>query len=545
MSGKANILPELTRALGARGFTYAGRTSEGLPRFKGRLTAANADHAARVAVDLTGQELPRVHVDLPPGAPAVIAHVGANGFVCYAAKGSLVLDIFDIPGQTLACLDRAATVLDLALRGEMQQDLEDEFFAFWGGELCFLDVGGEDKSPLSVLHFEEAGLAFLTNRPERTQKKLRAMQLTGGTETSVVAGFLVNTTAKPKPSQGMWPPGTVADLLRWQELLDPHARREMERQLLRACVRRKLMALCVVKSPVMQYAFWVSLATGQKQSPAKALATARPRLLAAKVYPMSAVRIDDEYVSRRNAPGRPTLAGKRVALVGCGTIGGFLAELLVKAGAGLDGGELLLIDSDILMPQNVGRHRLGLNYALKNKAAALKTELSAGAPTANLRDLPVKVQEAELGALDLLIDATGEEALSALLTRQFTDSGVFVPTLTTWVEGPGVAVRGLLRDAERQGCTRCMSEAHGQPLFPVVDGAMPDDLAGHGCESLYVPFPATVSVQAACLAADMISDWLGHATAPRLRTTVTRRGFTKATQDTDVPRRATCPACSS
>ena len=540
----ASVLQELSHALGARGFAYAGMTPDGWPRFHGRLTAAGAAHAARVSVDLTGQELPRVYVDLPAGAPPVMAHVGANGFVCYAVKGSLVLDIFDIPGQTLACLDRAAVVLDLALRGEMQQDLEDEFFAFWGGELCFLDVGPTDKSPLTVLHFEGAGLAFVTNNQERTQRKLKAMQLHGATEASVVAGIKVVSTAKPKPTQGVWPPRTVNELLRWQELLDPKARRDMEQQLLRACARRKRMALCVVKTPRTQYAFWVPLTKDQKQSPAQALATARPWLLAAKVYPMTTVRIDDDYVSQRNTPGKTTLAGKRIALIGCGTIGGYLAELLVKAGAGLDGGELLLVDHDILMPQNVGRHSLGLHYALKNKATSLKTELALGAPTANLRDLPVKVQEAELGTLDLLIDATGEEGLSSQLTRRLSDSGKFVPSLTTWVEGPGVAVRALLRDSQDQGCIRCMCKAHGEQLFPVVQGAMPDELAGHGCESLYVPFPATVSIHAACLAADMVSDWLAGTPAPRLRTALTRRGFIKATEDTDVPRRENCPACS-
>lgn len=541
----ASMLQELSHALSARGFAFVDMTAHGWPRFRGRLAGAGADHAARVEVDLTGQELPRVYVHLPVDAPPVMAHVGANGFVCYAAKGTLVLDIFDIPGQTLACVDRAAVVLDLALRGEMQQDLEDEFFAFWGGELCFLDVDAQDKSPLTVLHFEDAGLAFVTNKPERTQRKLEAMQLYGATEASVVAGINVVSTAKPKPAQGVWPPRTVAELLRWQELLDSKARRDMEQQLLRACARRKRMALCVVKTPRMQYAFWVPLTKDQKQSPAQALASAKPRLLAAKVFPMTAVRIDDEYVSQRNTPGRLTLAGKRIALIGCGTIGGFLAELLVKAGAGLDGGELLLVDHDILMPQNVGRHRLGLNYALKNKATALRTELSVGAPTANLRDLPVKVQEAELGTLDLLIDATGEEGLSSQLTRRFGNAGNFIPTITTWVEGPGVAVRALLRDSEEHGCTRCMSKAHGEQLFPVLEGAMPDELAGHGCESLYVPFPVTVSIQAACLAADLASDWLAGDPAPRLRSVLTRRGFTKVTGDTDIPRREKCPACSS
>lgn len=544
MSGSTNGLPELERALRTRGFAYLGRSTEGWPRFEGSITAAGAAHQARVSVDLTGQQLPRVHVDVPTNAPALMPHIGSSGFVCYASKGTLVLDIFDIPGQTLACLDRATTVLDLALKGQMQQDLEDEFFSFWHGDICLLDVDARGKEPVRVLHFEDKGFAFVTNNPDRTHKKLQSMGLSGATEMDFVEGFQVTTSAKPRPTQGNWPPPTVADLLRWQALLDPKARREIEQQLLSAYVRGKHLALCVVKSPLMHYAFWVPLRAHLEKSPAKALSNARPRVYAAKVYPMSASRIDDNYVTSRNTPGRQTLADKRVALVGCGTIGGFLGELLVKAGAGLDGGELLLVDPDSLFPQNIGRHRLGLNQALENKATGLKAELARGAPTANIRAFPVKVQEVELDGIDLLIDATGEEALSTQLTRTFANAGTFVPTLTVWVEGPGIAVRALLRDSVVQGCTRCMNAEHGHHLFPVIKGAMPDELAGHGCESLYVPFPVTVSVRAACLAVDMVSDWLNGVLAPRLQTDIVRRGFNKASEDVDVPRQENCPACS-
>lgn len=545
MSSTTTGLPELERALRTRGFTYAGRNSEGWPRFTGSLMAAGATHEARVYVDLTGQQLPRVYVNIPANAPAVMPHISSSGSVCYATKGTLVLDIFDIAGQTLACLDRAANVLDLALQGKMQQDLEDEFFACWHGDLCLLDVDSKGKEPLSVLHFEHKGFAFITDNSERTQKKLGAMGLSGATKMEFVEGIQVTTTAKPRPTQGVWPPPNVVDLLRWQNILDPKARREIERRLLSASARRKHIAVCVIKSPLAQYAFWVPLRPSRDESPAQALKNARRRLYAAKVHPMSDCRIDDNYVTSRNTPNRKTLAGKRVALVGCGTIGGFLGELLVKAGAGLDNGELQLIDPDSLFPQNVGRHRLGLNQALENKAVALKAELTRGAPTANIKAFPVKVQEVQLDGVDLLIDATGEETLSSQLTRSLADAGKFIPTLTVWVEGPGVAVRALLRDAMEQGCTRCMSARHGEQLFPVIDGAMPDELAGHGCESLYVPFPATVSVRAACLAADMVSDWLNGVVAPRLQTDIVRKDFNKAIEDTDVPRRDNCPACSS
>lgn len=90
-------------------------------------------------------------MDVPEDAPKVLAHIGAQGSVCYALKGSLVLDIFDVAGQALACLDRAAEVLDLSLRGAMKQDLEDEFFVYWHGEFCLLDIERGGPVDLSVL----------------------------------------------------------------------------------------------------------------------------------------------------------------------------------------------------------------------------------------------------------------------------------------------------------------------------------------------------------------------------------------------------------
>lgn len=540
-------LAALSRAMKARGFEYSGREPDNWLSFRGTVTAAGATHPAKVAVDPVGLELPQIRVDLPRGSPEVLAHIGVGGHVCYAAKGSLVLDIFDVAGQTLACIERAEQVLDHSLRGEMNNDLEDEFFAFWRGDLCFLDIYPGDLGALEVLlagrDGRDSGLAFVSSEANRTRLKLKAMSLQENEHLSAAA-FRVGTVAKPKPLQGVWPPPTVAALLQWQGLLDPAARRNIERRLLVACAAGKAAALCVVDSPLTQYAFWVAFEAGPGKGQ-RSTAEARVRLYASKVHPMIAIRMDDRYITQRNTPGRPSLAGKKIALVGCGTVGGFLAELLVKSGAGLDGGELLLVDPDILLPQNIGRHRLGLNRALQNKATGLKLELTAGAPTASIRDLPVKAEAADLSRVDIIINATGEEALGHLLTRKAASTDAFIATLSVWVDGPGVAVRALLRDSPKGGCTRCLADSERKPLFPVVNEPMPQELAGQGCESLYVPFPASVSVHAACLAAEMVSDWVTGSPAPHLRTRIIRAGFSQATPDCDVEPQTSCPACRS
>lgn len=64
-----------------------------------------------------------------------------------------------------------------------------------------------------------------------------------------------------------------------------------------------------------------------------------------------------------------------------------------------------------------------------------------------------------------------------------------------------------MRADVEDACTRCMTAPDGTRLYPATVEELPVEFAGHGCESLFVPFPATASVRAACLAAEMASDW--------------------------------------
>jgi hypothetical protein len=208
----------------------------------------------------------------------------------------------------------------------------------------------------------------------------------------------------------------------------------------------------------------------------------------------------------------------------------------------MGGGKLTLVDFELLMPQNVGRHRLGLPYSLKNKAWGVSMMLQIDAPGIEVRTLEVDVRNAHLGDIDLLIDATGEEALGHWLAANYVSS---TPILSVWIEGPGTAVRALLKKPGDGACYRCLSTYSRAGQFPTVQGEVPHVMAGHGCEGLYVPFPATVSIQAAALGAEMVLAWANGKTNPSLRTKITDSGFTLATADCDPPRIEACPACTS
>lgn len=526
-------------ALGARRFHYEGRASDGWLRLRGDLrTATSGNHPCEFRLDPQLIELPRIRLlTVPASLPDVVPHLVGDGQLCYIAKGTIVLDVFDGPGQVLACLAEAERVLDDVLKGNLRDDLEEEFYAYWGNSFCFVDVEGDRPGAEQslVMDLDHDLLVVVTDDETRTRQKLTALNLTPSELR--IPTYRVQTTAKPRPHIRAWPPKTVADILDWQESLDPACRKRIERKLKEGITSPHKVALFLVQSPLMTYAFTVFYDRGERRHGMRW--TPRKPLGALAVTSMSVVRIDDAYLASRSTPGRKTLAGKHIALIGCGTIGGYLAEMLVKAGAGTMGGQLTLVDPDSLAPGNIGRHRLGFPSVFKNKATELAAELCRLAPTADLRALPVRVQEAQLGPIDLLLDATGEESLGHWLVLKYTS----LPMLTAWVEGPGIAVRALLRASPSGACYRCLWQASRAGLYPAIAGGTPTVHAGQGCEGLYLPFAATVSVQGASLAADMALDWANGIVAPALRTRLTDAAQALATPDCNPARVDSCPAC--
>jgi len=117
--------------------------------------------------------------------------------------------------------------------------------------------------------------------------------------------------------------------------------------------------------------------------------------------------------------------------------------------------------------------------------------------------------------------------------------------LNVWIEGPGVAVRALIRRNAQEACIQCLTQLVRQGEYASTVEEMPKVYAGQGCESEYVPFPASVSMQAACLASEMVMAWAAGKESPALRTHVVDRAFTKSAQDCTPPKLPDCPACST
>lgn len=482
---------------------------------------------------------------LPEQLLPIAPHIGPNGFLCYIAEDTVVFDMYKPISQTIVALERAAVVLDQIMANKRVDDLEEEFFAFWPGNYCYTDIEKPESGEITLFYLGENQGFVLTDDLSRTESKfahklVRDEALIGG-------AVKITTKVSPRPLIDYWPPKTLDELLSWQSKLDPPCRRKILNRIIKAYRSGYEGLIVLIDAPTMQYGFFVTNLQKHKRT---SKLDQRIPIFKAPIELIQLVRMDDRYIVERNIPGQTTLSGKRIAVIGCGTIGGYLTDLLVKAGAGTSGGELQLIDNQKLAPGNIGRHRLGTNSLEVSKSQGLASELSIGMPSANIRYISEDAFSVNLAGFDLIIDATGEQGLGNWLAgqqvnRHLSKGGDLTPVLHVWIEGSGQAVRTLLKKHKNEGCYRCLCDYEAEHHFLSVVGGAHPVLAGGGCEGQYVAYPASVSVQAAALGLDTALAWVGDEEWPSLSTRVISRQHIPTTGDVTILPRQGCPACCS
>lgn len=219
-------------------------------------------------------------------------------------------------------------------------------------------------------------------------------------------------------------------------------------------------------------------------------------------------RADHSWVHGRGRDlNQERLRSARVAIVGCGSLGGPVARLLAQAGIG----KLTLVDHDALAWANLSRHVLGAWAVGKKKAAALSVELEAAYP--HLEDVSVHFAKlnaraedliAELGRCELIVDATGSWAASNLLNDLQRTTPGFPPVVYTWMEERAAAAHAVV--LRRDGpCLRCGFSASGKSAMPVTDwdGAPPNGQTPQ-CGGAFTPYGACELAWAHALVLDTV-----------------------------------------
>lgn len=189
---------------------------------------------------------------------------------------------------------------------------------------------------------------------------------------------------------------------------------------------------------------------------------------ALSVEPISTVRKDYFYLSDQigNDIG---LRGKKILLVGGGSLGSYVAFELVKNGVS----SLIIYDGDNLTDANIMRWAYAGFGKKTNKATLISFLLEILHPEINVTAIPKDIDEKalveEAKQVDMIVFTIGSSDSQLKFNHILRKIGCSIPVIYVWIEAGGKFSHILTVEYEKEGCYQC--------LFTTEDGRMTNNRA--------------------------------------------------------------------
>ncbi|EIJ34968.1 ThiF family adenylyltransferase [Thiothrix nivea] len=221
-------------------------------------------------------------------------------------------------------------------------------------------------------------------------------------------------------------------------------------------------------------------------------------------------RVDGAWIHGRDQDDDfPKTHNKKIAVVGCGSLGSMLVRLLAQSGIG----NFILIDEDYLKSANISRHALGMRYIGKNKSLATAKMLQEDFPhiknvkfyQKRFENLSFKELET-IEDVDLIISAGIDFDGDANIDAWRRNLSMPPAHLCTWVEAFAIVGHAILlygKDSLLSGF-----DEFEKPAFRVSDWPEGSNqlIVEAGCGNLFQPHGFVDLQPTIMLAAKLVLD---------------------------------------
>lgn len=537
---------EIKTTLEKKGFKCIGL---GPFRFEGKIAVGHERAKIRLTIsDLSFVDLPKVEfVDRNALSLCVIAHLESGTGLCYADRTLLRLDRFDPGGAILRVLEEAMNTINKSLAGNADEEIALEYPLYWKGQTVQILIDDPQFS----------GDAKVAIKDELNTKQLLLI----GNNQNVPKGYeecfrahIIYVNSNIRPSKQVVAPRDLVELEDWLASQDLSSGDNFQR-VLSWLADDKLVFFSAPNG-------WVGcklrlpkdlklLSDKGNLQPTFMIDSIRKRKNKIALDLLHGKKATLDFVTTRNLQSDVShLKGKRIALIGCGTIGSHLGRFLIQSGAG-NNADLYLVDNQLLNPGNLGRHLLNFGDIGKPKASSLAVELGRFHPELNIVPInsDAKMILSRISDCDLIIDATGVESVSEELNWEAIKARIDqrqFHLLHVFMFGNGIAAQSFLNVGGDFACYRCLrpnleQQWHDDPRKNVKTIG---DVAPASCgDGPYVPYAVDAPVMAAGLALRAVLDFFSGTPGQRLRQVTVNVEEAKPPNNKSPKPVPTCPAC--
>lgn len=513
----------------------------------------------------------------------LLPHINMGWYLCYVREMEADWDANDLRGLYSQVNSQIQLTLDAAVASAVQgtpddQEMEGEFSSYWLPEKkiyllsdavekvdlqCRVATSGHTVGKSETSSGEEEWIAYEKEDESDFNEWMKQRGLTQLDDKNFLASYF-----KVKPSRlagVVWPPQDLRSVLQWLAEVDLSARGRLLDHFVINPVKRHVLLFDVRHQDLVGLYVELDLdatglntyskknnrkkRTGRVVKSGTLITCLSAKRSVRKFIRLGVTRADKKTILSRNR--RRTAIGdlstQRIALIGCGTIGGYLSGLLLRSGAGCGHARFDIYDHDSFGPQNFGRHPLSTADFGQNKAVAIAASLKSSTHlncVVEGKPFRFSIDPELLRQYDIVIDATGRPPVAKRLAHvvRTMPSSKRPCVVHGFNDGNGRSSKVLIDDG-----TSCFGCLLADPAFYKngSDMRFSDIDSKHerfvSCGNTFTPYDAAVSV----ITASMMQEAVLSTLEPKLSWTYSEHMLdgTRSRQPRHLPRQTNCKIC--
>jgi molybdopterin/thiamine biosynthesis adenylyltransferase len=229
-----------------------------------------------------------------------------------------------------------------------------------------------------------------------------------------------------------------------------------------------------------------------------------------KIIPLTIISSNREFLCERGG-GNTALKDKKVLVIGCGSLGGYLISEISKSGIN----NIDIVDGDKLEENNIYRHILGFEYIGKYKSFAIQEYINKNIPFIKIKSYQSNVEESlenfdlDFKKYDLIISAVGNHNLNRWLNSYIFKENINVPLIYVWNEVLDIGSHISYIEKNNAGCYECFFEND----YEIYDRTSYCQRGQNytknifGCGSEFMPYSSSLSLKTVSYCIDIIKQY--------------------------------------
>ncbi len=205
------------------------------------------------------------------------------------------------------------------------------------------------------------------------------------------------------------------------------------------------------------------------------------------------LKLTTEIINRKRLfyrGGDGNMIDKKVSILGCGSLGGYIAQALTELGVN----DFKLVDAENLRKENIARHICGMDFVDMNKSEAIKIKLTNHYIGLRIETYPNNIYSLttnnieELSDRDIQFVAVGDMALESYIIDKYNKGELKGKIVIVWVEPYALGGHAIILNKQQDNIEQCIYDENWKLKNRILENPEKYTKKEAGCQNTFVQY---------------------------------------------------------